>query len=75
LTITSQVEEVEDISTMAAHHAVKFLRHAPVAKPHVPAHLKWGSKILGATMWFYIFYRVREDGPVMFGQKLPFEAH
>ena len=28
-----------------------------------------------ATMWFYIFYRVKEDGPVMFGQKLPFEHH
>jgi hypothetical protein len=60
---------------MAAHHIGKFIRHAPVAPPHVPAHLRYGAKALGATMWFYIFYRIKEDGPVMFGQVLPFEHH
>ncbi|KAK6457263.1 uncharacterized protein RJT20DRAFT_127467 [Scheffersomyces xylosifermentans] len=58
---------------MAGHHIAKYLRHAPVAKPHVDLKIKWASKLLGATMWFYIFYRVKEDGAVMFGQKLPFE--
>lgn len=58
---------------MAGHHIARYLRHAPVAKPHVDFKIKWASKALGATMWFYIFYRIKEDGPVMFGQKLPFE--
>ncbi|CUM67776.1 uncharacterized protein PRCAT00005481001 [Priceomyces carsonii] len=60
---------------MAAHHALKYLRHAAPVHPHVDMKFKWGSKILGATMWFYIFYRIKEDGPVIFGQKLPFEHH
>lgn len=60
---------------MAGHHAVKYVRHAMAAKPHVDPVLKWSSKFLGALMWFYIFYRVKEDGPVMFGLKLPFESH
>ena len=30
---------------------------------------------LGATMWFWIMLRIKEDGPVMFGLKLPFEHH
>ncbi|ODV66440.1 hypothetical protein HYPBUDRAFT_153283 [Hyphopichia burtonii NRRL Y-1933] len=58
-----------------AGHIARYIRHAPVAHPHVDAKIKWASKFLGATMWFYIFYRVKEDGPVMFGQKLPFEHH
>ncbi|ODV82331.1 uncharacterized protein CANTADRAFT_44254 [Suhomyces tanzawaensis NRRL Y-17324] len=60
---------------MAGHHAVKYLRHAAVAKPHVDPKIRYASKFLGATMWFYIFYRIKEDGPVIFGQKLPFEHH
>lgn len=56
-----------------AGSAPKYVRHGAVAPPHVPAHLRWGAKILGATMWFWIFYRVKQDGPVMFGMKLPFE--
>lgn len=56
-----------------AHHP--YVRHAPVAVPHTDPRLKWAGKLLGATMWFYIFYRVKQDGPVMFGLKLPFEHH
>ncbi|QFZ30230.1 hypothetical protein EJF18_70308 [Clavispora lusitaniae] len=48
-------------SRMAAHHIAKYIRHAPVSKPHVDPKVKWGAKFLGATMWFYIFYRVKED--------------
>lgn len=58
-----------------AGHAAKYIRHAAVSPPHVDPRLRWASKLLGATMWFYIMYRVKEDGPVMFGQKLPFENH
>lgn len=46
---------------MAAHHIAKYIRHAPVARPHVDPKVKYGAKLLGATMWFYIFYRVKED--------------
>lgn len=59
---------------MAAHHAAKYIRHAAVSTPH-DVRMKWASKFLGATMWFYIFYRIKEDGPVLFAQKLPFEHH
>lgn len=24
-----------------------------------------GAKLLGASMWFFIFYRARQDGPVL----------
>ncbi|CAK7897603.1 hypothetical protein CAAN1_15S01486 [[Candida] anglica] len=60
---------------MAAAHGAKYIRHALAARPHVDPTLKWASKFLGASMWFYIFYRIKEDGPVIFGQKLPFEHH
>lgn len=46
---------------MAAHHVAKYVRHAAVARPHVDPKVRWGAKILGATMWFYIFYRVKND--------------
>lgn len=59
---------------MAAHHA-KYIRHATVAPPHVDPRLRWGAKLLGGAMWFFILYRIKEEGPVMFGQKLPFEHH
>ena len=58
-----------------AGHAAKYIRHAAASAPHVDPRLKWTSKLLGATKWFVIMYRVKEDGPVMFGQKLPFENH
>lgn len=58
-----------------AGHVAKYIKHAAVAKPHVPLYLRYGAKALGATMWFTIFYRIKEDGPVMFGQVLPFENH
>lgn len=60
---------------MAAGHFAKYIRHAPVTPPHVAPHFYWGSKLLGASMWFWIMYRIKEEGPVMFGMKLPFEHH
>ncbi|EGV62322.1 hypothetical protein CANTEDRAFT_109089 [Yamadazyma tenuis ATCC 10573] len=58
-----------------AGHGHAYVKHGAVAVPHTDPRLKWGAKLLSATMWFYIFYRVKQDGPVMFGQKLPFEHH
>ncbi|RLV90645.1 hypothetical protein JA1_004442 [Spathaspora sp. JA1] len=59
---------------MAAHFA-KYVRHAAAAKPHVSPAIYWTAKLSGATMWFWIMYRIKEDGPVMFGMKLPHEHH
>lgn len=33
------------------------------------------SKTLGATMWFWMMYRIKEDGPVVFGLRHPWEHH
>lgn len=34
--------------------------------PYQPAFKhRWGAKLLGATMWFWIFYRMKQDGPVL----------
>ncbi|KAJ2781891.1 hypothetical protein H4R18_002597 [Coemansia javaensis] len=33
------------------------------------------SKGLGATMWFWMMYRIKEDGPVVFGLRHPWDHH
>lgn len=42
-------------------------------KPLAPKFHRFAAKALGATMWFWIFYRIREDGPEMFGMEHPWE--
>ncbi|KAN0061172.1 hypothetical protein ACQY0O_006907 [Thecaphora frezii] len=44
--------------------------------PHQPAFKhRWGAKLLGATMWFWIFYRAKQDGPVLLGLRHPWDGH
>ncbi|CAO1637995.1 unnamed protein product [Parajaminaea phylloscopi] len=44
--------------------------------PHQPAFKhRWGAKLLGATMWFWIFYRMKQDGPVLLGLRHPWDGH
>ncbi|KAK9235184.1 hypothetical protein V1525DRAFT_447112 [Lipomyces kononenkoae] len=31
--------------------------------------------VLGGAMWFWIMYRLKEDGPVLFGFRHPWEGH
>ncbi|KAJ2150460.1 hypothetical protein IW139_002501, partial [Coemansia sp. RSA 353] len=31
------------------------------------------SKGLGASMWFWMMYRIKEDGPVAFGLRHPWD--
>jgi hypothetical protein len=39
--------------------------------PHVrPVH-RWLAVGMGATMWFWLMYRTKKDGAVMFGLKPP----
>ncbi|GMM38919.1 hypothetical protein DASC09_062580 [Saccharomycopsis crataegensis] len=54
-------------------HGAKYVRHAEVPYPKVPAFYRYSAKLLGATMWFWIFYRAKQDYKVWFGMKLPFE--
>ncbi|KAH7339408.1 hypothetical protein B0J17DRAFT_537881, partial [Rhizoctonia solani] len=43
--------------------------------PHPPGFgHRFLAKTLGATMWFFIFYRAKQDGPKLLGVH-PWEAH
>ncbi|KZS98187.1 hypothetical protein SISNIDRAFT_480961 [Sistotremastrum niveocremeum HHB9708] len=43
--------------------------------PHMPPWThRFLGKALGATMWFFIFYRARQDGAKLLGAH-PWEAH
>ncbi|KAK7208377.1 hypothetical protein BZA70DRAFT_287684 [Myxozyma melibiosi] len=43
---------------------------------HPPRPLyRYSNLILGASMWFWIMYRLKEDGPVLFGFRHPWEGH
>ncbi|CAE6431964.1 unnamed protein product [Rhizoctonia solani] len=47
----------------------------PGFHPHPPGFgHRFLAKTLGATMWFFIFYRAKQDGPKLLGAH-PWEAH
>ncbi|CAE6411046.1 unnamed protein product [Rhizoctonia solani] len=47
----------------------------PGFHPHPPGFgHRFLAKALGATMWFFIFYRAKQDGPKLLGAH-PWEAH
>ncbi|KAG2210591.1 uncharacterized protein EV154DRAFT_414145 [Mucor mucedo] len=33
------------------------------------------GKALGATMWFWMMYRAKQDGPVLLGWRHPWDHH
>ncbi|KAK0545482.1 hypothetical protein OC846_005647 [Tilletia horrida] len=44
--------------------------------PHRPSALhRYTATLLGASMWFFIFYRAKQDGAVMLGLKHPWDGH
>ncbi|KAI0775646.1 hypothetical protein BD413DRAFT_280894 [Trametes elegans] len=44
--------------------------------PHLPGlKHRFLATTLGATMWFFIFYRARKDGAKLLGLSHPWEAH
>ncbi|GAK66164.1 NADH dehydrogenase [ubiquinone] 1 beta subcomplex subunit 2-like isoform 2 [Moesziomyces antarcticus] len=54
----------------------RWYKPMPGFAPHPPAFKhRWGAKLLGATMWFWIFYRAKQDGPVLLGLKHPWDGH
>ncbi|KAJ9157096.1 hypothetical protein NKR19_g3886 [Coniochaeta hoffmannii] len=42
-------------------------------KPHVPAIYRVAATGLGASMWFFLMYRAKKDGPVLMGWKHPWD--
>ncbi|KAG2750306.1 hypothetical protein CY34DRAFT_801990 [Suillus luteus UH-Slu-Lm8-n1] len=50
--------------------------HPSGFNPHLPG-LRYQilAKALGATMWFFMLYRAREDGPKLLGLRHPWEGH
>lgn len=58
------------------HHGPHYsARAGPVPFPKIPLGHRLLAKGLGATMWFWVFYRLREDGPVLLGWRKPWEGH
>ncbi|KAG0700734.1 hypothetical protein DFH29DRAFT_982985 [Suillus ampliporus] len=50
--------------------------HPSGFNPHLPGfRYQFLAKTLGATMWFFILYRAREDGPKLLGLRHPWEGH
>ncbi|KZT67174.1 hypothetical protein DAEQUDRAFT_729413 [Daedalea quercina L-15889] len=50
--------------------------YSPGFHPHLPGFkYKFLATGLGATMWFFIFYRARKDGAKLLGLSHPWEAH
>ncbi|RSH76548.1 uncharacterized protein EHS24_005537 [Apiotrichum porosum] len=46
----------------------------PGFHPHAPSLLHRGlAKTLGAGMWFFIFYRARQDGAALLGLRHPWD--
>ena len=44
----------------------RWFRATPGFAPHAPAiKHRYGAKLLGATMWFWILYRAKQDGAVL----------
>ncbi|GBE81620.1 hypothetical protein SCP_0313490 [Sparassis crispa] len=51
-------------------------QHASGFNPHPPGfRYKFLATTLGASMWFFLFYRARKDGPKLLGWSHPWEAH
>ncbi|KAF8236520.1 hypothetical protein L208DRAFT_1390624 [Tricholoma matsutake] len=53
---------------MAGTHSSGFNPHLPGSK------YTFLAKALGASMWFFIFYRARKDGSKLLGQH-PWDGH
>jgi hypothetical protein len=44
-------------------------------QPAVDPRYKAVATVIGTAMWFWLFYRAREDGGVLLGFHKPWEAH
>ncbi|KAH6655051.1 hypothetical protein BKA67DRAFT_657013 [Truncatella angustata] len=45
----------------------------PGIRPHVAPIYRFTATALGASMWFFLMYRAKKDGPVLMGWKHPWD--
>ncbi|KZZ90603.1 hypothetical protein AAP_03698 [Ascosphaera apis ARSEF 7405] len=45
----------------------------PIRAPQGPNVYKFAATALGASMWFWLFYRAKKDGAVLLGLKHPWD--
>ncbi|KAI0012797.1 hypothetical protein F4779DRAFT_614240 [Xylariaceae sp. FL0662B] len=45
----------------------------PPYTPPVPRIYRFTATALGASMWFFLMYRAKQDGPVLLGWKHPWD--
>ncbi|KAL1922340.1 uncharacterized protein VTP21DRAFT_9879 [Calcarisporiella thermophila] len=44
--------------------------------PHLPgAGYRWTAKLIGASMWFFMMYRAKQDMPHILGWHHPWDHH
>ncbi|KAF8924255.1 hypothetical protein BGZ47_004134 [Haplosporangium gracile] len=44
--------------------------------PHMPAtRYSVVAKTLGASMWFWVMYKAKEEGPAVLGLRHPWDGH
>ncbi|KAF9924857.1 hypothetical protein FBU30_005260 [Linnemannia zychae] len=44
--------------------------------PHLPpTRYSVTAKLLGASMWFWVMYKAKEEGPVVLGLRHPWDGH
>ncbi|KAI8868489.1 hypothetical protein GQ42DRAFT_164094 [Ramicandelaber brevisporus] len=60
---------------MGGHGHHEFPSRFNYHPPRVAFQHRFWSKLLGATMWLWIMYRAKEDGPVLLGWRHPWDHH
>ncbi|EEP79197.1 predicted protein [Uncinocarpus reesii 1704] len=45
----------------------------PIQVPPARPLYKFAATALGASMWFFLFYRAKKDGPALLGWKHPWD--
>ncbi|RKP10790.1 hypothetical protein THASP1DRAFT_12364 [Thamnocephalis sphaerospora] len=56
-----------------AHGAYTSGAYGSFRVPHAGAAHRWTAKLLGASMWFFMMYRAKQDGPTLLGWSHPWE--
>ncbi|KAI6032883.1 hypothetical protein F5J12DRAFT_797055 [Pisolithus orientalis] len=71
-----EINKIKQRSTFSKSLTMASGSHPSGFNPHLPGfRYQVLSKLLGASMWFFILYRAREDGPKLLGLRHPWEGH
>ncbi|KAI1214970.1 uncharacterized protein F4807DRAFT_455419 [Annulohypoxylon truncatum] len=49
------------------------IARAPIPATPAPRIYRYTATALGASMWFFLMYRAKKDGPVLMGWKHPWD--